>query len=113
MAFTVLLAWGSFAYARQKTYQTTKLLDLEAGPEDFCVVVQVDDIAYRAVAHARPRKMIIGDPIQIRIKNDDLFIKTVPQWSYDDYEIKAPIRIRQRMASGTKLPSCALAVTVH
>lgn len=76
-------------------------------------MVQVDDIAYITVARGQPRKMIVGDPIQIRIKDDNLFIKTEPKWTYDDDEIKGRIKIRKRMASDTKLPSCALAVTVH
>jgi hypothetical protein len=41
--------------------------------------------------------MIVGDPLQIRIKDDNLFIKTEKKWIYDGDEIKARIRVRQRM----------------
>jgi len=112
-ALPILLAWGPFTYARQKSYQTTKLIELEAGTADFCFVVQVDEIAYLAIAHDRPSKMIVGDPIQIRIKDDNLFIKTVRQWKYDGDEVKGKIKIRKRVTTDGKLPSCALAVTIH
>ena len=82
----------------------------------FCFVVQLGDMAYIAVAHGRvPEKMIVGDPIQIRIKKDDLFVQTATEkrWYYDDMEIKGRIRVRQRMNGDAKLPSCALAVALH
>ena len=113
IVFIALLGCGPFACARQKTYQTTKLVELEAGPRSFCFVVQVDDIAYVTVGRDQPGKMIVGDPIQIRIKNDDLYIKTKPKWAYDRDETKGRIKIRKRMVGDTKLPSCALAVSVH
>jgi hypothetical protein len=101
--------------ARQKTYQTTKLMELRAGQDDdFCFVVQLGDIAYVAVAYGRvPNKMIVGDPIQIRIKDDKLFVRTEDKWSYAGNQIKGQIRVRQRMTGDAKPPSCALAVTIH
>lgn len=104
------------AEARVKTYQSTKLIELTAGAEDFCFVVQTNDIAYIAVARGHvPNVMIVGDPIQIRIENDHLFVRTkvTTKWAYDNNEIEGRIRVRQRMTVDTKLPSCALAVTLH
>ena len=89
-------------------------MELTAGAADFCFVVQVDDIAYIAVAHGHvPSKMTVGDPIEIRIKDDNLFVKAERKRYYNEDEIEGRIRVRKRMAGETKLPSCALAVTLH
>lgn len=114
LALVGMLAVGPPANARGKDYQATKLLEVTAGELDFCFVVTLGDIGYIAVAHDRvPREMIVGDLINVRVKNDHIFVKKARTFYYDDDEVKATVKVRSRMVAGAKPPSCALAVTLH
>lgn len=107
----IVLLWCSMAHARHKIYQTTKAIEVSGSRKEFCLVVQLDDLAYVSVANEHvPSNLIVGDSIQIRVKKDNLWIKT-DHLSYDD--VKTNIVVRKRMTEGTKLPTCSLSVTLH
>lgn len=112
-----LLLITASAFSRDKTpYQTTKLLELQASGTGFCFVVQLDDLAYIATATDPPASnLIVGDPVQVKVKGDNIQIMTDKKWPAvaPDGSIKAKVVGRKRMTADTKLPSCALAVTVH
>jgi hypothetical protein len=108
--------------ARDKAvYQTTKLVELRsvevltrAGGHraGFCFVVRVDDLAYVAVAGDNvPSNLIVGDPMQIKITGDHIWVKTGKKWPDD--EIKTRINVRARITGDAKLPTCSLSVAVH
>jgi hypothetical protein len=117
LAFVALSLWGCFAYAGQKTYTATRLVELTRaggrwGHSGFCFVVQLDDLAYVAFTDDKPpRNLIVGDPLQIRIKGDHMWIRTDKK--PPDDEIKTTISIRERMTGDAKLPTCSLSVSVH
>lgn len=112
-----MLLLTSPSFARDKTpYQTTKLLELDGNGNSFCFVVQLGDLAYIAHADEAPTSnLIVGDPVSVRIDKDNIRIMTNKKWPavQPDGSIKARILTRQRMTGNSKLPSCALAVTVH
>jgi hypothetical protein len=116
----VLFGFAGLANAGEKAaYQTTKLIELTAGATGFCFVVQLGDLGYAAVGKGKvPNVMVVGDPIQVKIKNDTLFVKTKTEtgWHYDNDYIETHIRIRGRVSGSgdsKKLPSCALAISLH
>ena len=122
VSIVIVLMLAAGARARDKAvYQTTKLIELRsievltrAGGHraGFCFVVQVDDLAYVAVAGDNaPSNLIIGDPIQIKIAGDYIWVKTNKKWSDD--EIKTRINVRARITGDTKLPTCSLSVAVR
>ena len=103
--------------ARNKdVYQPTKLLELIGGTEEFCFVVQLNDLAYVAVAKGHASSsLIVGDQIQVKIKDDDAIVKDKSKKFYYDSSdfIKARIVSRKRMTGDTTLPTCALSVKIH
>jgi hypothetical protein len=107
---TLLLGYGQ---AKDKaSYQTTKLVELRSDGVGFCFVFQIKDIAYVAVAHNHlPSNLIVGDPMQVKITDDHVWVKTDKKWPDD--EIKTRISTRERMISEAKLPTCSLSVSVH
>jgi|SRR5580692_8341400 hypothetical protein len=114
----VVLMFATATLARDKAvYQTTKLIELTRagghwGHAGFCFVVQVDDLAYVAVTDDDvPRNLIVGDPMQIKISGDHIWVKKSNKWGDD--EIKTRISVRKRMTGDTKLPTCSLPVAVH
>ena len=108
---SIALLSPNIAQARQKAYQTTKAIEVSGSRKEFCLVVQLDDLAYVSVANEHvPSNLIVGDPIQVRVKKDNLWIKT-DHLSYDD--VKTNIVVRKRMTEGTKLPTCSLSVALH
>jgi|SRR5579871_497934 len=99
------------AHARPKTYQTTKVIEVSGSRREFCLVVQLGDLAYVSVANEHvPPNLIVGDPIEVRVKKDNLWIKK-NRSSYDD--VKTNIIVRKRISEDTKLPTCSLSVTLH
>src|ERR1700683_3792584 len=111
VAITALL--GVDGLAKDKaSYQSTKLIELRNSGAGFCFVFQVNDLAYVAVAHDHlPSNLIVGDPMEVKISGDHVWVKTDKKWPDD--EIKTRINVRERITGDAKLPSCALAVTVH
>ena|SRR3974390_272163 len=103
--------------ARDKAYTTTKVLEVTGSRREFCLVVQIDDLAYVSVADEHvPGNLIVGDSVKVRLKNDDLWIAppTHHKWVYGGHpETKTKIIVRTRMTGDTKLPSCSLSVTLH
>jgi len=123
-----LLAVGPFlliSHAKEKAvYQTAKLVDLRASPTgggslraqySFCLAFQVDDVSYIANYETwsrgayQPTNLIVGDPIEIRTKGDDLYFKAGKK-SKD--ESKAHITRRERITPDSKPVTCALPVAV-
>jgi hypothetical protein len=113
----IVVAFGAFllgsgAAKNKAIYQTTRLIELQNYEPGFCFVFKVDDLAYIAIARDRvPHNLIVGDPMEIKITGDHVWIKTDKKWPDD--EIKARISIRQRMTADAKLPTCSLPVSVH
>lgn len=110
-----LLTCASFA--RNKTpYRSTKLIELQTSGDGFCFIVQLDDLAYIAIANDPPSSnLIVGDQIQVKLEKDAIRVMTNKKWPdvYPDGSIKAKIAGRQRMSADSKLPSCSLSVKVH
>jgi hypothetical protein len=104
-------------FARVKTpYQVTKLVELQSNGKGFCFVVQLGDLAYVGVSDdSPPSNLIVGDTIQARIDHDKLRIMTNKHWPdvEPDGSMKTRIVVRERIGEHAKLPSCALAVSVH
>ncbi len=114
---TAIILISTSTSAREKdVYQTTKLLELLGGTESFCFVVQLDDLAYVVMAkgHA-PSGLIVGDPIQVKIKDDNAWVKdeNTKKFYYDRDDFRARIVSRKQMAGDTMLPTCALVVKLH
>jgi hypothetical protein len=115
----------SVSHAKEKaTYQTGKLVDIRAhstgagrarAQYSFCLAIQVDDISYitryETWSHGayQPTDLIVGDPIEIRTKGDDLYFKAGKK-SRD--ESKAHIIRRERITLDSKPATCALPVAV-
>jgi len=113
-----LLTSASIVSAHPKTYQTTKVIEVSGSRSEFCLVVQIDDLAYVSVADEHvPPNLIVGDSVKVRIKNDNLWIApptTHNGWVYGgSAETKTKIVVRKRMTEGVALPSCSLSVTLH
>jgi hypothetical protein len=116
----VLMA-PAVARARDKgVYQTTKLIELVNHGTSFCFVLQVDDLAYAAIAGGHlPSNLIVGDPVQVKIKGDSIYVKTGKKWMNDithketDDAVKARISVRGRVTVEGKLPTCSLSVVVR
>jgi hypothetical protein len=104
-------------FARDKTpYQATKLIELRSNEKGFCFVVQLNDLAYVGVSNdSLPSNLIVGDSVQVRLDHDKLRIMTNEHWPdvEPDGSIKTRIVVRERISKDTKLPSCALAVSIH
>jgi hypothetical protein len=116
-AVVIMLAISTSIHAQNKSvYQTTKLLELIGGTEEFCFVIQINDLAYVVVAkgHA-PSNLIVGDPILVKVKDDNAWVKdeSTKKFYYDRDDFKARIVSRKRMTGDTALPTCALSVKIH
>lgn len=88
----VLPLFATIGQAKGKAvYQTGKLIDLRSyetgagasrAQRSFCLAIQVEDISYlvRYESFLRgnyePTNLIVGDPMQIRIKDDSLYFRT-------------------------------------
>jgi hypothetical protein len=116
-AVVIMLAISTSIHAQNKSvYQTTKLLELIGGTEEFCFVIQINDLAYVVVAkgHA-PSNLIVGDPILVKVKDDNAWVKdeSTKKFYYDRDDFKARIVSRKRMTGDTALPTRALSVKIH
>jgi hypothetical protein len=112
----VMLIDTSTRVGAKDVFQTTKLIELNGGTEEFCFVIQVNDLAYVAVAHDQlPKNMVVGDPIEVKIKDEKIVVKAKRFYRVRyDGDVNARIVVRKRMASGdTALPTCALSVKIH
>ena len=122
-----LLGSGTVGHAKDKNvYQTAKLVDLRAsatrlGPPraqySYCLAIQAGDISYIVSYEPflrgsfKPTDLIVGDPIDIRIKGDRLYFKTGKESSDD--EAKAHITRQQRITPDSKPATCGLHVAVQ
>ena len=115
----LLLLLGISTRAHGKdVYQTTKLLELIGNTDEFCFVVKLDDLAYVAVARSHPPKyLVVGDPIQLKIKGEKVEVKDTSKdaskWYYNSDDFNARIVSRKRMTGDASLPTCALAVKIR
>jgi hypothetical protein len=116
-AIAIVLTISTSMHARDKdVYQTTKLLELIGSTEEFCFVVQINDLAYVLVAKGNaPSNLIVGDPIPVKIKDDNAWVKDedTKKFYYDRSDFKAKIVSRKRMTGDAALPTCALSVKIH
>lgn len=114
-------------HAGDKTpYQIAKLIDIRAYPTgagaaraqySFCLAIQLQDISY--IVHYQtfsrggyqPTNLIVGDPIEIKIKDDNLYFKTGKKSS--DGDAKAYITRRERVAPNSDSITCALPVAIE
>jgi hypothetical protein len=112
----VMLIDTSTRVGAKDVFQTTKLIELIGGTEEFCFVIQINDLAYVVVAkgHA-PSNLIVGDPILVKVKDDNAWVKdeSTKKFYYDRDDFKARIVSRKRMTGDTALPTCALSVKIH
>jgi hypothetical protein len=122
-----LVGSGNIGHAKDKVaYQTAKLVDLRANKTgagagraqySYCLAIQSKDISYILTYETffrggyKPTNLIVGDPIEIRIKGDHLYFET-GQKSSDD-EAKAHIIRQERIAAGGKPATCGLPVEVQ
>jgi hypothetical protein len=138
LAVLLLMFAVPAVHARDKTpYETAKLIDVRAYPTgsgagraqySFCLAIQLQDISYIAhyVTWARssyqPTNLIVGDPIEVKIKDDNLYFKTGMKpapvshgMSRDDVpsEAKAHITRRERITPNSNSITCALPVAVE
>jgi hypothetical protein len=83
---------GAVGHGKDKpAYQTAKLVYLRSYPTgsgalraqySFCLAIQVEDVSYivEYLAFSRgsyePTNLIVGDPIEIKTKDDRLYFKT-------------------------------------
>lgn len=101
-------------------YITGKLVDLRrdetgAGAAraqgSFCLAVEVGDLTYLVSHEAawrwsyEPTDLIVGDPVQVRIKGKDLYFKKAKGG-----DLKTSITRRERNTPEKKQLTCALAV---
>lgn len=116
--FCVFLPLLSAAAGQRSGYVTGKLLDVRRytttpirGHAVFCIAIQVEDISYLVDyepfygADHPPKELIVGDPIQIRIKGDSLWFiagKRDPD--------KTRIIRRERISPDVVPPTCAVPV---
>lgn len=116
----LLLLFASHLFAADKAaYQTGTLVDLQmvrsatgyvrAG-QSYCLAVSLGDFGYLlqygpiwAYVYA-PSEMIVGDPIQVRIKGNNMYQK--PRGG----ELKTSIIRREHTAPDKKPVTCALPV---
>ena|ERR1039458_1699299 len=125
-AFVAVGALLSVSHAKEKpVYQTAKLVDLRAYPTgggraraqySFCLAIQVEDISYTVNYETvlrgsyQPTNLVVGDPIEIRTKGNDLYFKT---GNSSPDEAKTNITRRERITSDSKPTTCALPVTTE
>jgi hypothetical protein len=122
-------------YAGDKgIHQTGKLIDMRGhstaagalrAQRSFCLAIQVEDISYilhyepAMRGNYEPTSLIIGDPIEVKIKGDKMYVKTGKKSTNDlthrqtDDEVKMQILRRERIAPDGKPASCALPVAVE
>jgi hypothetical protein len=112
----IILVSTSTRVGAKDVFQSTKLLELNGSTQEFCFVIQVNDLAYVAVAHDQlPKSMVVGDPIEVKIKDEKIVVKAkrFKRVNYDG-DVNARIVVRKRMTSSdTTLPTCALSVKIH
>lgn len=85
---TLLLVMAIPALAQKPAYVTGKLVDLRRysegtrpirGSATFCLAIQVQDVSYLVDyeplygADHPPKELIVGDPIQVKIKGSNLW----------------------------------------
>jgi hypothetical protein len=115
----------SVSHAKEKpVYQTARLVDLRAYPTgggafraqySFCLAFQVEDVSYMVEYWAfsrgsyQPTNLIVGDPVEIRTKGDDLYFRAGKK---PEDESKAHITRRERVTPDSKPATCALPVAV-
>jgi hypothetical protein len=105
--------------ARDKVpYRSTKLIELNSRAGGFCFVIQLDDLAYTAVAEGHTeRNLVVGDPIQVKVSGDYIWLKVEKKYplgsDYYSDEVKSRITVRKRMTQDSQLPTCALPVAIH
>jgi hypothetical protein len=117
----LLLLFASNLFAADKTAtQTGTLVDLQmvqsakgyvrAG-QSYCLAVSLGDFGYLlhygpiwAYGYA-PSEMIVGDPIQVRIKGNNMYLQK-PRGG----ELRTSIIRRERIAADKKPITCALPV---
>jgi hypothetical protein len=121
----VLFAVGSahVVHAAEKSvYQTGKLTDLQrhetgagAGRAQgsFCFAIELGDMTYLARHEAtwrwsyEPTDFVVGDPVEVRIKGNDLYLKKRKGGG----DLKTSITRRERNTPDKPAANCALPVT--
>jgi hypothetical protein len=134
MIGTCLIVCGAASGPHKRVYEIGKLVDVRSnstgagalrGQRTFCLAIQVQDISY-IVLYAplwrndyEPTKLIVGDPVDVRIKEDDLFLRTGNKFTNDlthkqhEEETKMKIVRRERITSDKKPSTCGLPVELH
>src|SRR4029077_13995450 len=113
----LVLAIATTAVAQKPGYVTGKLVDLRQyseatrpvhGSATFCLSIQVRDISYLVDyepgygADHPPKELIVGDPIQVKIKGDNIWF-IVGKHAPD----KNPIVRRERIPPDGAPTTCA------
>ena len=109
--------------AEQPAYQAATLVDLSSrdsgagagrGQLIFCLAVETDDLDYTLSywpnwrGSYTPTDLVVGDPIEIKINKDHLYIK-----KKNGGELKTDIVRRERRVPGKKPATCALPVSTQ
>jgi hypothetical protein len=115
-----LLVFPTATPARDKVYETGKLIDLRSqSKSEACLAIQIGDISY--LVHYvnaapflgggfQPGSLIVGDPVEVRIKGDHLYLR-LTQKKYEDEE-KMRILRRERVTPEKPPATCAVPVEV-
>jgi hypothetical protein len=126
----IVLTFPSATQARDKAYQTGKLIDLRShatgatgalfAKRYVCLAIQIDDISY--LVHYAPiltggyqpeSNLIVGDPVEVRIKSDNMYLRLHPKNWQDDDEAKMHIVRRERTGPDKQAATCATPVEVQ
>jgi len=100
--------------ANKSDYQTGKLIDVRLRNAGSCLAVQVGDLTYlvwhrtRTVWSYQPSDFIVGDPVEVRISGNDLYLQK-PKGG----ELKTRITRQERNSPDGKPITCALPVAVQ
>jgi hypothetical protein len=125
----IALIFPTATAARSKVYQTGKLIDLRSHATGQtgapfakhweCLAIQLEDISY--LVHYAPiftggyqaESLIVGDPVEVRIRGDNMYIKLVKKHQDDDDEAKMRIVRRERVGPDKQAATCATPIAIQ